>query len=66
MGALPNFAENATPEQAGRRALHDLALESEKARKLSFAGFFFGSATWTLTRDLRINRLLARSVAFRR
>ena len=39
MGALPNYAENATQEQAGRRAVHDLALKSEKARKLSFAGF---------------------------
>jgi hypothetical protein len=39
MGALPNYAENATQEQAGRRAVHDLALKSEKARKPSFAGF---------------------------
>jgi hypothetical protein len=39
MGALPNYAENATQEQAGRRAVHDPALISEKARKLSFAGF---------------------------
>jgi len=39
MGALPNYAENATQEQAGRRAVHDLALKSEKAHKLSFAGF---------------------------
>jgi len=39
MGALPNYAENATQEQAGRRAVHDLALKSEKARKFSFAGF---------------------------
>jgi len=39
MGALSNYAKNAAQEQAGRRAVHDLALKSEKARKLSFAGF---------------------------
>ena len=39
MGALANYAENATQEQAGRLAVHDRALISGKARKLSFAGF---------------------------
>ena len=39
MGALPNYAENTAQEQAGTRAVHDLALKSEKAHKLSFAGF---------------------------
>jgi hypothetical protein len=57
MGALPNYADNATQEQAGRHAVHDLALKSEKACTLSFASFlYFGSPTWTRTRDLRINR----------
>jgi hypothetical protein len=39
MGASSNYAKNAAQEQAARRAVHDLALKSEKARKLSFAGF---------------------------
>ena len=39
MGALPDYAENAAQEEAGRRAVHDPALKSEKARKFSFAGF---------------------------
>ena len=38
MGASPNYAENAAQEQAGRLAERDLAFNSEKARKLSFAG----------------------------
>ena len=57
MGALPNYAENATQEQAGRLAVHDLALKSEKPANFRLQAFVFcGSLTRTRTRDLRINR----------